>query len=127
MVRTLTGSAISLFAASALSAGPFTLADYSGGEVFQRFCASCHGETARATVRSRAVLPSPCRISRRSAGATKNFRRPVSARSSMAAASSQLTARARCPCGVTSSGCEAEREMHEVIDRLVDYLESLQP
>jgi mono/diheme cytochrome c family protein len=25
----------------------FTLADYSGAELFQRFCASCHGESAR--------------------------------------------------------------------------------
>jgi len=27
--------------------GPFGLDDYSGGEIFQRFCSSCHGDSAR--------------------------------------------------------------------------------
>ncbi len=26
--------------------GPFSLADYSGAEIYQRFCSSCHGESA---------------------------------------------------------------------------------
>ena len=34
------------FAARAQSFDVFTLADYSGEELFERFCASCHGESA---------------------------------------------------------------------------------
>jgi mono/diheme cytochrome c family protein len=36
-----------LFASSAMAFDAFTLADYSGEELFGRFCASCHGESAR--------------------------------------------------------------------------------
>lgn len=36
-----------LFVAQAMAFDAFTLADYSGEELFERFCASCHGESAR--------------------------------------------------------------------------------
>ena len=32
---------------AAAQPGPFGLDDYSGAEVFQRFCSSCHGNTAQ--------------------------------------------------------------------------------
>jgi mono/diheme cytochrome c family protein len=35
------------FAGSVMAFDAFTLADYSGEELFERFCASCHGESAR--------------------------------------------------------------------------------
>ena len=41
MLRPLIGSLILLFAASALSFDAVTLADYTGEELFQRFCARC--------------------------------------------------------------------------------------
>jgi len=36
-----------LFVAHAMAFDAFTLDDYSGEELFERFCASCHGESAR--------------------------------------------------------------------------------
>jgi mono/diheme cytochrome c family protein len=36
-----------LFATSAAAFDAVTLADYSGAELFERFCASCHGPQAR--------------------------------------------------------------------------------
>ena len=43
----LAGAALLLVAVRALSFDAVTLADYSGEELFQRFCASCHGESGR--------------------------------------------------------------------------------
>jgi hypothetical protein len=132
MVRTLTSSAISLFAASALSAGPFTLADYSGGEVFQRFCASCHGETGRGdgpVARDLAdAVPDLTAISRRYGDFPEaRIREIIDGRGVISAHG----ARSMPVWGYEfwveeGADREAEREMHEVIDRLVDYLESLQ-
>ena len=42
----LAGGAL-LAGAGAMAFDAFTLADYSGEELFGRFCASCHGEQAR--------------------------------------------------------------------------------
>jgi len=41
------GAAATLVAAHAMALDAFTLGDYSGEELFGRFCASCHGEHAR--------------------------------------------------------------------------------
>jgi mono/diheme cytochrome c family protein len=41
------GAAALWVAPTAMAADAFTLADYSGAELFGRFCASCHGENAR--------------------------------------------------------------------------------
>ena len=38
---------VALTATNAAAFDAVTLADYSGAELFQRFCASCHGEAAR--------------------------------------------------------------------------------
>jgi hypothetical protein len=46
---TLTGSLLVGFLLTGISSaqpGPFGLKDYSGAEIFQRFCSSCHGESA---------------------------------------------------------------------------------
>ena len=40
------GAAALLIAAQVMAFDAFTLADYSGEELFGRFCASCHGEQA---------------------------------------------------------------------------------
>lgn len=45
ILAALTGGAL-LAGAGALAFDAFTLADYSGEELFERFCASCHGEKA---------------------------------------------------------------------------------
>jgi mono/diheme cytochrome c family protein len=39
--------------------GPFGLADYSGAEIFERFCSSCHGDTARGDGPVAPTLSSP--------------------------------------------------------------------
>ena len=48
-IRTMTAAAlvalVAAFPSSAFDA--VTLADYSGEEIFQRFCSSCHGESGR--------------------------------------------------------------------------------
>jgi hypothetical protein len=45
ILAALAGGAL-LAGAGALAFDAFTLADYSGEELFERFCASCHGEKA---------------------------------------------------------------------------------
>ena len=41
------GAVATLGGTQVLAQGAFTLGDYSGEELFARFCASCHGEHAR--------------------------------------------------------------------------------
>jgi len=43
----LIGFAFFISNGAAAQPGPFGLDDFSGAEVFQRFCSSCHGDTAR--------------------------------------------------------------------------------
>jgi len=132
MFRSLTGSAILLFATSALSFNLFTLRDYSGGELFQTFCASCHGETGRGdgpVAPGLAVaVPDLTTISRRYGEfPAARIRETVDGRGGIEAH------------GVRSmpvwgyefwleegADAEAERQMHETIDRLVEYLRTLQ-
>jgi len=45
-ISALVGTTAFFVTAQALAFDAFTLADYSGEELFQRFCASCHGEQA---------------------------------------------------------------------------------
>ena len=45
--RTFLLTVVALLSTSAYAQpGPFRLTDYSGEEIFMRFCSSCHGETA---------------------------------------------------------------------------------
>ena len=132
MLRPLIGSLILLFAASALSFDAVTLADYTGEELFQRFCASCHGETGRGdgpVARGLAVaVPDLTGIARRYGEfPAARVRETIDGRGIVDAH------------GVRSmpvwgyefwleegADSEAEREMHELIDRLVEYLKTLQ-
>jgi Cytochrome C oxidase, cbb3-type, subunit III len=45
-IAALIGTAALFVTAQVMAFDAFTLADYSGEELFQRFCASCHGEQA---------------------------------------------------------------------------------
>jgi hypothetical protein len=45
-ILTLIGAAALVVTAQIMALDAFTLADYSGEELFGRFCASCHGEQA---------------------------------------------------------------------------------
>jgi hypothetical protein len=132
MFRSLIGGLILLFATSALSFNPFTLADYSGGELFQRFCASCHGETGRGdgpVAPGLAVaVPDLTAISRRYGEfPAARIRETIDGRGVIEAHG----ARSMPVWGYEfwveeGADAEAEREMREVIDRLVEYLETLQ-
>ena len=57
MKRALLGCVILLSAASAPSFEAVTLADYTGAELFQRFCASCHGANGRGLQRLGLIKP----------------------------------------------------------------------
>jgi hypothetical protein len=98
MVRPVIGLVTLLLAASAFPFDAVTLADYTGAEVFQRFCASCRGEAARGDGRGLVdahggrTMPVWGYEFRVEEGADR----------------------------------EAEQAMHELIDKLVDYLRTLQ-
>ncbi len=132
MLRPLIGSLILLFAASALSFDAVTLADYTGEELFQRFCASCHGETGRGdgpVARGLAVaVPDLTSIARRYGEfPAARVRETIDGRGIVDAHG----ARSMPVWGYEfwveeGADSEAEREMHELIDRLVEYLQTLQ-
>ena len=131
-MRTFIGGVILLFAASAFSFDAVTLADYTGGEVFQRFCASCHGETGRGdgpVARSLAVaVPDLTGISRRYGEfPAARIRETIDGRGLIDAHGQRSMPVWGYEFWVEEGADrEAERAMHELIDKLVDYLRTLQ-
>jgi mono/diheme cytochrome c family protein len=128
----LAGAALLLVAAQALSFDAVTLADYSGEELFQRFCASCHGESGRGdgpVARGLAVaVPDLTAISRRYDGfPAARIRETIDGRGLVNAHG----ARTMPVWGYefwVESGADivAEREMRELVDKLVEHVRSLQ-
>lgn len=134
-MRNLTLGAIgALLGASGVSAfEAVTLADYSGEEIFQRYCASCHGASARGDgpvarglVR---VVPDLTAISVRYGGfPTALVRDAIDGRGNRVDVHG--------PRAMPVWGYEfwieeggdvvAQREMKEVIEKLVDYIRSIQ-
>ena len=125
-------AASSLVAVQALSFDAVTLADYSGEELFQRFCASCHGESGRGdgpVARGLAVaVPDLTAISRRYDGfPAARIRETIDGRGLIDAHGTRTMPVWGYEFWVESGAdIVAEREMRELIDKLLEHVRSLQ-
>jgi mono/diheme cytochrome c family protein len=133
MLRSLV--AIGLLALVTLRASAFeavTLLDYSGEELFGRFCASCHGESARGdgpVARGLTkVVPDLTMISRRYGGfPADRIRDMVDGRNLIAEHGTRVMPVWGHEFWVEEGGdVVAQREMRTLINRLVEYVRSLQ-
>src|SRR5690606_41937406 len=107
--------------------------DYTGGELFQRFCAACHGESARgdgpAAAALAAAVPDLTRLSQRNGNVfpAADVRDIIDGRSPVVAHGTR-----RMPVWGykfrvgEGADVEAERASREIIDKLVEYLRSIQ-
>jgi mono/diheme cytochrome c family protein len=109
-----------------------SLTDYSGAELFQRFCASCHGASARGdgpVAPTLATLPpNLTTISRRYGEFPAGLiRDTIDGRGGVRAHGARGMPVWGYEFYVEAGGdVNAEKEMHEVVKRLVEYLRSLQ-
>ncbi|MEO8467845.1 MAG: cytochrome c [Gammaproteobacteria bacterium] len=121
------------FAFSANAFDAVTLADYSGAEIFQRYCAACHGESAHGdgpAARSlKAIVPDLTKIELRDG----EF--PAAAiRDTIDGRGVQVPAHGTRAMPVwgrelwmeDGGDVTAEKEMRAAIKRLVEYLRSIQ-
>jgi hypothetical protein len=120
-----------VYAANAFEA--VSLADYSGEEIFGRFCASCHGEMAHGdgpVARSLGVMvPDLTRISQRYGGfPTQLVRDTIDGRGARVDAHGSRTMPVwGYEFWVEEGGdVTAQKEMRATIAKLVDYLRSIQ-
>jgi mono/diheme cytochrome c family protein len=118
---------------SAAAFDAVTLADYSGEELFERFCASCHGESGRGdgpVARGLATMvPDLTRITQRYGGfPTTLIRDTIDGRGALIDAHGTRTMPVWGYEFWIEQGADvtAERQMREVITKLVDYIRSLQ-
>jgi mono/diheme cytochrome c family protein len=124
------GAALVAGAAAAFDA--VTLADYSGQELFARFCASCHGETGRGdgpVARSlAAMVPDLTTIENRYGEfPAARVRESIDGRGLIDAHGTRVMPVWGYEFWVESGAdAVAEREAHELIDKLVEYIESIQ-
>ena len=113
--------------------GPFGLEDYSGAEIYQRFCSSCHGETAQGdgpVARSLAVMvPNLTQLYQRFGNRfpAEELREIIDGRNLVIAHG----VRAMPVWGYEfwweeGADVEAEAEARETINELVEYLRSIQ-
>jgi mono/diheme cytochrome c family protein len=116
-----------------LVAQTFRPSDYSGEELFGRYCASCHGPLAHgdgpvaATLRKR--VPDLTRISIRSGNQfpAQDIREIIDGRSPVLSHGTRLMPVWGREFWVDEGAdIEAERNAREVVERLVEYLESIQ-
>jgi hypothetical protein len=110
-----------------------TLVDYSGEELFGRFCASCHGESGQGdgpVARGLGTMvPDLTRITQRYGGfPTTLIRDTIDGRGAQIDAHGTRTMPVwGYEFWIEEGGdVTAEREMREIITRLVDYIRSLQ-
>ena len=135
MLRSILGTAAVAASVLALRVDAFdavSLADYSGAELFERFCASCHGVSGRGDgpVASglRTTVPDLTAIARRYGEfPAARIRETIDGRGLIDAHGS----RAMPVWGYEfwmEEGADvvAEREMRDVITRLVEHIRSLQ-
>jgi mono/diheme cytochrome c family protein len=125
--------ALALVAMRASAFEAVTLLDYSGEEIFGRFCASCHGESARgdgpvARGLTKAV-PDLTQITRRYGNfPADRIRDTIDGRNLISEHGTRVMPVWGYEFWIEEGGdVVAQREMHTVIDRLVEYLRSLQP
>lgn len=133
----LTGLAL---AAGTLAGAPgragaqtFELLDYSGGELYRRFCAACHGAGGRGDgpvgARLNVAVPDLTRISARRGGRfpAGEIAETVDGRSLVVAHGTREMPVWGYEFWVEEGGdVTAEADAREIIDRLVDYLRSIQ-
>lgn len=132
MVRALLPALACLVAAAPLQAAPVTepLADYSGEQLYRRFCASCHGADARGdgpvAPMLKVMVPDLTQLARRRGGQfpADKVREIVDGRVFVGAHGPRL---------MPVWGYEFEAQSNEgraaaqdLVDRLVAYLRSLQ-
>jgi mono/diheme cytochrome c family protein len=122
---------LTVYGASAFEA--VSLADYSGEEIFGRFCASCHGDMAHGdgpVARSLGVMvPDLTKISRRYGGfPTQLVRDTIDGRGARIDAHGSRTMPVwGYEFWVEEGGdVTAQQEMRKTIAKLVDYLRSIQ-
>lgn len=108
-------------------------ADYSGEELFQRFCAACHGERGRGdgpVASSLSVLvPDLTRIAERRDGdfPAAQIREIIDGRALVIAHGTRYMPVWGYEFWVEEGAdIVAEEEAHDIINRLVDYLSSIQ-
>ncbi|HEY8520054.1 MAG TPA: c-type cytochrome [Gammaproteobacteria bacterium] len=115
------------------AAQTFTLADLSGEELFERFCAACHGPEGRGdgpVARTLNVLvPDLTQIATRRGGRFPAFeiRETIDGRALVTAHGTRTMPVWGYEFWVEQGGdVVAEREARSIVDRLVEYLESIQ-
>ncbi len=120
-----------LASAHATAASPFT--DYSGRELYTRFCASCHGEAGfgdgPVAPALKVIVPDLTRLYQRHGGSFPEdlVRRIIDGRQVYPAHGSRLM-----PVWgqelwlAAGASTEAGAEVDRMVDRLVDYLRSIQ-
>jgi len=129
-----TTAAVALIVACSANAfEAVSLADYSGEEIFSRFCASCHGDMAHGdgpVARSLGVMvPDLTKISRRYGGfPTQLVRDTIDGRGARVDAHGTRTMPVwGYEFWVEEGGdVTAQQEMRKTIAKLVDYLRSIQ-
>lgn len=116
-----------------LLAQTFRPSDYSGSELFARYCASCHGPSGRgdgpvaATLRKH--VPDLTRISARWGDRfpAQEIREIIDGRSPVLAHGTRVMPVWGREFWVDEGAdIEAERNARDVVDRIVEYLESIQ-
>jgi mono/diheme cytochrome c family protein len=130
----LFGAGVALLGCAAAAAfEAVTLADYSGEEIFTKYCAACHGESGRGdgpVARSlAAVVPDLTAISRRYGGFPTNLvRDTIDGRGIRIDAHGTRTMPVwGYEFWIEEGGdVTAEREMKDVVAKLVDYIRSIQ-
>jgi mono/diheme cytochrome c family protein len=125
--------ALSALVSAAATAQTFGLADLSGAELFERFCAACHGTEARGdgpVARGLATaVPDLTRINERNGGRfpADAIRDTIDGRSPVLAHGTRVMPVWGYEFWVEEGAdITAEREARELVRRLVLYLESIQ-
>ncbi len=122
---------LALLALWRLSAEAEDLADYSGAALYQRFCASCHGKGAQGdgpvAPTLRIMVPDLTRIARRHGGQfpRDQVNRIIDGREVQPPHGSRTMPVWGYEFQTASSG-EAHQAPADLIQRLTDYLESIQ-
>jgi mono/diheme cytochrome c family protein len=118
---------------SSASAQPFRLTDYSGQELFQQFCSACHGEAAKGDGPVAGSLnvnvPDLTRLRERHDGAfpADLVRATIDGRNLAAAHGTRTMPVWGYEFWVTEGADrQAEADARKVINRLIQYLESIQ-
>jgi len=120
------------FCTALASAQPFGLDDLSGGELFARFCASCHGESGHGNgpvARTlNTVVPDLTQLSERDGEfAADDIREIIDGRSLVVAHGTRYMPIWGYEFWVEEGAdVTAEREARVLIDRIVEYLRTVQ-